>query len=318
MSNEGCILISRSLLDSETFTNEKMLKIWIWLIAKANWKDKFASVRVGRGQMSVMVKRGQLIFGRFVAEEKLNIDGSTIYKILKKFEAKEDIVIESNSHYSLITICNYDYWQTFNNYKSGEVTAEEQPSNSQVTAEEQPSNSQVTAEEQPSNTPKQDNTLDTLNSLNKDLGNADLKNESAVPIIEEKRETLKDVPKKEKKDSGQKKENDFIDQILEQFQSAYLQITGNEYEILVRGKERNAAAILLGKFKSKYPDANTEDTLIGLREYFVKACNVPDQWMKDNISPSLIVSKFNEINTKLKNATGYIDMEAHNEWLNRK
>jgi len=144
-ANEGYFILSRSILDSEIFASEKALKIWVWLIGKANWRDRYVSIKIGRGESTVRVGRGQLIFGRFRAEEELNINGSTIYKALKKLEEKEDIIVESNSHYTLITICNYDYYQDHNNYA--------------VTAIEQPSEKQVTAIEQPSDTPNKDNTV---------------------------------------------------------------------------------------------------------------------------------------------------------------
>ena len=134
---EGAILLSRAIIDSEVFASEKLLKIWIWLLVRAAHKDHSFPIRIGQGQSIVKVKRGELIFGRLSAENELFIDGSTIYKGIKKLEALGNITIESNSHYSIITICNYDYYQNFKTYK---VAAKEQPSSSQVAAGEQPSN----------------------------------------------------------------------------------------------------------------------------------------------------------------------------------
>lgn len=135
--DNGFILLSRSLLDSEVFASQKMLKIWLWCLLKANYKDNFVPLKVGKGETIVKVKRGQFLFGRFKAEEELFIDGSTIYKIMQKLEQIGNINIESNNQYSVITICNYNTYQSSNNYK---VTAKEQPSNNQVTTKEQPSN----------------------------------------------------------------------------------------------------------------------------------------------------------------------------------
>lgn len=138
---DGAILISRALIDSEVFASEKLLKIWIWLLIKANFKERQVPIKIGAGQSVVTIKRGQLLFGRLSAENELFIDGSTIYKCIKRLEKLKNIEINSNSHYSIITICNYDKYQNFNTYK---VTGNEQASNSQVTADEQASNSQVT------------------------------------------------------------------------------------------------------------------------------------------------------------------------------
>lgn len=168
---EGAILISRALIDSEVFSSEKLLKIWIWLLIKANFKERTIPIRIGQGQSMVTIKRGQVLFGRMSAEDELFIDGSTIYKCIKRLEKLKNIEINSNSHYSIITICNYDHYQDFNNYK--------------VAAKEQPKSSQVTAKEQPSNTPNKDN------NDNKDkYTNEFLSFWSAYPIKEEKKKAF--------------------------------------------------------------------------------------------------------------------------------
>lgn len=135
--NNTYILLARSLLDSEVFASQKMLKIWVWCLLKANYKDRKVPLKVGRGERTITVKRGQFLFGRFKAEDELFIDGSTIYKIMKKLEELGNISIKSNNQYSIITICNYDTYQDPLTYK---VTTEEQPSNNRVTTKEQPSN----------------------------------------------------------------------------------------------------------------------------------------------------------------------------------
>jgi len=152
--DKGYILLSRGLLDSDVFASQKLLKIWVWCLCKANFKDRSVPLKVGRGETIVRVKRGSFIFGRFKAEEALFIDGSTIYKSIKKLEGMDMISIDSNNQYSIITISNYDTYQDNQTYK--------------VTGKEQPSNNQVTTLGQPSNTTKalpNDNTLPNENVL---------------------------------------------------------------------------------------------------------------------------------------------------------
>jgi len=88
---------------------------------------------------------------------------------------------------------------------------------------------------------------------------------------------------------------DFIRLILTEFQEAY-KITGSEYEILNVGKERTAIAKLLKVYKGKYPDSTSDETLAGLRAYFDTVVLIPDDWIRKNMSPTIIISKFNEIN----------------------
>ena len=135
--DSGYILLSRGVLDSDVFASQKLLKIWVWCLCKANFKDRFVPLKIGKGETVVSVKRGSFIFGRHKAEEELFIDGSTIYKSIKKLEKMDMIKIESNNQYSIVTICKYNTYQDANVYK---VTTKEQPSNNQVTSKSQPSN----------------------------------------------------------------------------------------------------------------------------------------------------------------------------------
>ena len=143
---EGYFKLHRKILESQVFAHQTALKIWIWCLSKASYKERFVPLKIGRGETSVKLIKGQFIFGRFKAEEELGIDGSTIYKWIQKFATKDfDMIsIESNNQYSIITIINWDDYQVEENKK------------------EQPSNNQVAAEEQPSNTNKKDNNVNNV------------------------------------------------------------------------------------------------------------------------------------------------------------
>lgn len=155
---EGFINLHRTLLDSMIFSSQTGLKIWIWLLLKASFKKRYVSLKIGKGETTVTIERGQLLFGRYKAEEELCIDGSTIYRWIKKLEENEMILIQSNNQYSIITICNYDTYQSGN-------ADDEQPTNNQRTTNEQQMNSRRTAGEQQVNTYNKDN---KVNKDNKD------------------------------------------------------------------------------------------------------------------------------------------------------
>lgn len=106
------------------------------------------------------------------------------------------------------------------------------------------------------------------------------------------------------------KSPDFIDQILD----CFIQEHGS-YELLNKGKERNAIAKILQVYKEKYPAATSEETIEGLRAYFKQCINIPDVWLMNNMSPSIIVSKFNEINKILRNGTYKKTVGATNQQL---
>jgi len=143
------IKIHRELMDSYAFANPKHLKIWLWLLMKANYKKGYALISTGRGEMTVEVNRGQLIFGRFKAEEELEMDGNFIYRTLQKFQELGQIKIKTDSHFSLITICKYDSYQS-------QDSESEQALNKQRTTNEQHVNNTRTTHEQHVNTSKEE------------------------------------------------------------------------------------------------------------------------------------------------------------------
>jgi hypothetical protein len=134
------IKVHRSVLESYAFANPVSLKMWVWMLLKANYRQSYIPIKTGKGVISVKVERGQFIFGRFKAEEELNIDGSMIYRQLKKFEELEQIIIESNNQYSVITICNYETYQS-------KLDKVEQLTDTQRTTNEQQTKSERTTNE---------------------------------------------------------------------------------------------------------------------------------------------------------------------------
>lgn len=131
------IKIHREIIEHPCFINATDFKIFSWLLLKANYKDSSVGLKTGRSMQSVSLKRGQLLFGRHAAEMELNIDGSTIYKSLQRLDKWECISQQSNNQYTLITIVNYD---TYQSNIDESVTSKEQVSNSKVTSKEQVSN----------------------------------------------------------------------------------------------------------------------------------------------------------------------------------
>lgn len=136
---EGYFKVYRKITESQVFAHQTALKIWIWCLAKASYRERYVNLKSGKGEISVKIKAGEFLFGRFRAEEELSIDGSTIYKWIQRFASKEYsmITIKSNNQYSIISICN---WEDYQQDISDSVATKEQPMSNQVTAKEQPSN----------------------------------------------------------------------------------------------------------------------------------------------------------------------------------
>ena len=107
MSSNGWLKLHRCLLDSKVFSNERLLKVWIWCLLKTSHTDRNILI----GMQDVTVKAGQFVFGRANASEELGIPQSTVWGCMKKLESWGNISIESNNKFSVVTIENWASYQ---------------------------------------------------------------------------------------------------------------------------------------------------------------------------------------------------------------
>jgi ribosomal protein L30E len=110
--DEGWVKLHRKIERSAVFQNEGLLKVWIWCLIRANHDDKWVPVRTGRGTTQVLVKKGQFIFGRKTAAKALKMKEPTVQKRMMVLRNLENLIIQSNSHYSIVTIINLDTYQS--------------------------------------------------------------------------------------------------------------------------------------------------------------------------------------------------------------
>lgn len=108
MMENGYIRLHRKLLDCSVFQNEKLLKIWIWCLFKATYKDR----QVIMGNTVISVKQGQFIYGRMKAAEELNIPPSTFKRYMDVLQELEMLTLESTSKWTIATIVNWERYQT--------------------------------------------------------------------------------------------------------------------------------------------------------------------------------------------------------------
>ena len=79
---------------------------------KANHEDSWVSIRTGRGTSEVYVKRGQFIFGRKTAVKELKMRPTTVQDRMQKLVNMQNLVTQSDTHYSVVTVLNYDLYQS--------------------------------------------------------------------------------------------------------------------------------------------------------------------------------------------------------------
>lgn len=114
--NLGYIKLYRKVTSSFVWANPNMLKLWLLCLIKASHKE---SRFVFNGQ-EVRVSSGQFVTGRAIIEKEFNegvprdqqIVGRTLWRWLKKFEKEEMLSIKSTTKYSVISIKNWDEYQS--------------------------------------------------------------------------------------------------------------------------------------------------------------------------------------------------------------
>lgn len=131
------IKLHRSILQSNVFDNPEILKVWIWILCKAEWAECKKIV----GTRAVNVKPGQMIFTRSSASRDLEMSESKVYRIMQTLQSLGNINIKVNSKFSLVTVENWGFFQY-------DTPDSEQQMNSKRTASEQQLNSKRTASEQ--------------------------------------------------------------------------------------------------------------------------------------------------------------------------
>lgn len=117
------IKVHRQLMDSAVWSDEWLVKLWIWCLLKANYRDG-----IYRGEV---VKRGQFVTGRITGADELSVSPSKWYRGMMRLSQLGNIKIEANSVWTRITVCNYTSYQ---DTTGNERTANEQRMNSERTA----------------------------------------------------------------------------------------------------------------------------------------------------------------------------------------
>ena len=243
------------------------LEAWIDLLMMVNWTQK----TVCFGSEMIECGRGEIITSQLKLMKRWGWSKAKLLNYQKILQKDRMIVVKSDSKKTTIKLLNYEEYQAVienqENKKTGKKTAKrpqtEREKDFKLTTTEQGNN--VTIEQ------------------NNNIPIKEVTGEINFPVIETPPE-IKNKPLA----------------LLEQFQESY-KLTGNEYEVLNYGKELAFMKKLETLYMKKYPDASDQDLIDGMKAYFDACVMIKDAWLKDNMSPAIIISKFNEINKILKN-----------------
>ena len=115
------VKLNRYIVDDEIFNNEKALKLYIWLLCKATYKE--SDILVGKQQ--VHLQKGQVVVGIKSLCKSLNISYQQLRTAVSTLKLTNKISVKSTNKFSVITILDKEIFS----WKS--VSGNEEDSNNQ-------------------------------------------------------------------------------------------------------------------------------------------------------------------------------------------
>lgn len=118
MYTDGYLKLSRKILSWRWYKDSNTARLFLHLMLKANHtKSEFEAHSI---------KRGQLVTGRKALASELGLTERQVRTALEHLKMTNDIAIDSTSKYSIITMLNYEDFQTPTNKMSFESPTDDQ------------------------------------------------------------------------------------------------------------------------------------------------------------------------------------------------
>lgn len=106
---DGWIRVYRKMLENPIVMKDaEHLAVWVWLLLNATHREHDS---LFKGE-KVTLHSGQLITGRIKVAQELKISESKVERILKTFESEHQIEQQKSNKNRLITVVNWDKYQT--------------------------------------------------------------------------------------------------------------------------------------------------------------------------------------------------------------
>lgn len=132
-SNNSWIKMYRSFLDWEWYPDTNCVRLALHFILKANYQPK--------KWQGTVIDRGQLVTSRGQLAEETGLSPMQVRTTLDKLQRTGFLTKCTTSKYTIVTICNYDYYQQ---KQDGCDDGEQPADNQQITSEQPTDNQQIT------------------------------------------------------------------------------------------------------------------------------------------------------------------------------
>ena len=118
----GFMFLPRDIRKWGWYKDSKMVHMLIHLMLEAQYQDNDC-----RG---IKLKRGQLLTGRKQLSEETGLTEREVRTTIKRLANDQQITIKTTNKYSIITVCNYDSWQSLQK-RNDQQTTSKKPTNDQ-------------------------------------------------------------------------------------------------------------------------------------------------------------------------------------------
>lgn len=124
--NEGFILLHRRIIKEwEWYSNINDTRLWVHCLLRANWEDNWYD--------GILIKRGSFMTSYKSLSSETGLTVQQVRTSLAHLKKTDNLTIENNHQYSIITIKNYDKYQCEQQTNNTPITHDQHTSNTRVT-----------------------------------------------------------------------------------------------------------------------------------------------------------------------------------------
>jgi hypothetical protein len=112
----GCVLLARKMLDSDLMSQSPLVvKLWVWLLLKANWKDRD---QLARGQLVTTIQEMREAMSHYSGWRKETPSPDEIRSAYGALRKTARVTVTRTVRGVVITILNYGVYQDLESYAS--------------------------------------------------------------------------------------------------------------------------------------------------------------------------------------------------------
>lgn len=121
---EGWIKLHKKIMNWEWYKDNNVKGLFLHLLLNANYEEK-------RWQ-GIVIKRGQLVTSLKHLSEQTGMSVQQIRTAITKLEKTQNLTSKSTNKFTLITIENYELYQSYDNFATSKSTNEQQTNNNNI------------------------------------------------------------------------------------------------------------------------------------------------------------------------------------------